>query len=124
MFYECKSLITLDISNFNISYNYYWWDIFYGCYSLKYINLYSYKGPDIFYSIPSSYIIYCIKNISNINNQLPSLTEKVSQNDCSRFGIIFNDNSSSSLHTDLYTDVSSLMSTNEMEKASDYSSEF
>ena len=73
MLYNCESLISLDLSNFNVTYiyDYYYWNIFYGCNSLKYINLYSYIGIDIFENIPTINLKYCM-----YDNDILSLTNK------------------------------------------------
>ena len=73
MFSECRSLQSLDISNFDTSnvldnsFN----DVFEGCSSLEYINLYDYKGKDIFISINNfSTLTVCSRDYTYQDNSL------------------------------------------------------
>ena len=53
MFYECSNLISLDLSNFNINIEnvFFVGNMFSSCGKLEYINIFKFKGTDIFGSI-------------------------------------------------------------------------
>ena len=87
MFYNCKSLEILDISNFDIKFSYdkIFFNVFNMTNSLKYINLHSYKGIDIFSSLSlETNITYCYDNISNIE-PIKNLISRNAINNCSAF---------------------------------------
>ena len=59
IFYECSSLISLDLSNFNINIFINMDYIFYKCYSLIYLNLSKLNTNNMIKGIQKSYNLIC-----------------------------------------------------------------
>jgi surface protein len=89
MFYGCKNLKSLDLSNFNTEFLENIDKIFYGCLNLEYINIYNFADGIIFqfdnlFHGTKDNIIYCIKNESAAEELIQELKlKKCSVNDCS-----------------------------------------
>ena len=87
MFDHCKKLKFLDLSNFNTSKITNMYKMFYHCEKLIYLNLYSFKieSPTNKSSIIvgiSSYVKYCIKDISTKNYLLGNEVNSECDDDC------------------------------------------
>ena len=81
MFYGCSSLISVDLSNFNISEVEYMDYMFYGCENLQYINLEKYNESNyinmnnILYLVPEN-ILFCLNKDNNISQIMKIINEK------------------------------------------------
>ena len=74
MFCNCKSLVGLDLSQFNTLYVKNMNAMFYGCSSLEELNIYMFEFnslesmKNMFYGCSSLRTIYCNRNLSNLGN--------------------------------------------------------
>ena len=89
MFYQCKSLRSLNLSNFEIPLVTHTYNMFDGCENLEYINLQKYneitlsETSDMFNNVPKNLVI-CINADNNINLALDKLNAvSCLEKDCS-----------------------------------------
>jgi surface protein len=93
MFYNCKNLISIDLSNFDISKVTNMNKLFYNCQNLKFINLFNFTDKeilskiDMFYGVPENTKIYINNNeatsIYNLTNNViySNITRRLEQSD-------------------------------------------